>query len=682
MAQLIELTGGRRSFTLGKSDNIGRDPACSICVEDARVSRKHAEITATPDGRFRLRDLASTQGTFVWGRRVDEIVLCDGDEIQVGATSLRFEHEASASRTVTGLQIVPDMDTVVHRRVPVRADAELFVAARSIDSPEILRRDYERMRAAFEIFRATAHDDGGAGDATRRVLATALRLLAADRVAIVLFDEGSGAVKERVARTRTGAELEFNLPAQVVREAREQGVAILSTDARADARFHGAHDLHVAGVRSMLCVPYESSGQTAGVLYADSTTENAFDERDLDLCAVLAHYGVAAIRSAALREEMRARAKAEERIAVLERLAGIIAHRFNNSLSVILGSVESLSQALPPEETYEVDEIRGAVESAAELTRRLLALGRAGPHRAERFSIDSLIAETVALHKHRAPRDIRVSTILVTPTWLVNADRSLLQEALTTLLQYATTQLSQGGDIQIRTEAITANVAGELHPGLPPGTYVLTTLRHDGPLKALHEIERMFEPFATGPIEQAGADSLGLAAARAVVRQGGGALWVEAPSSKSNVRAHETSFCLCLPAQREMPAARVATPVGVGGGRTLLLVDDEPLLLKVTARSLRHAGFRVLEAASGFDAIRGFEEHGHEIDCVVCDVVMPGMSGPEVALALRKGRPQLPVVFISGYAETSLEGHEFRPGDLIAKPFRTADLVARVLELL
>lgn len=722
MAQLVELTGERRKFSLTNAIVIGRDPHCGVHLADPRVSRRHAELARLPDGRYRLVDLGSTQGTLVSGRRVRELILCHGDELQIGGVPMRFEDAASRSRSVDQIVLSPDEDSMLQQRVLVD-EAHEFVAAAGLVGEDQLRLAYERLRAAFAVHEATAEQDD-TGEISRSVLALALRVLAADRAAVVLFDERAGQFTERFARTRTGLRDPFSVPEVVLREVCRQRVGLLRSDASAGDVF--AESLAPSGAHSVVCVPLIAEGRCAGALYADSlSSERAFGPADLDVAAVIARQGAQALHHAALRHQLRAQSAMEDRLELVERLAGGIAHRFNNSLSVILSSLDFLGSEQGAA-GQELTDIREAVHQASALTQELLALGRRGPKRVATVGLDELVQEVAQLRPLGA-EGVQLRLTLGAPAAFVQLDRALAQQALVSILRFASRNILAGaalpddagldalggrttpaqalsslpawegtGSPLSGPHANSSTVIGtvELESSVerspaspradddtePPTSSYAVVLRviDSGPTLSPARAARVFDPFPEGPMMSA-SSGLGLAAALSVIRQARGSLVLE-PLARGN------AFVLTLPCVAA-PPVREATPARKpksGGGRALLLVDDEDAVLRATKRALERSGFVVHAAPSGADALARFGEVGPAVDCVVCDVLMPGMNGPEVVAALRATRADLPVLFISGYADAALETQVFdaKTTGFLAKPFSPSELVDRVLMLL
>jgi signal transduction histidine kinase len=319
MAFLLDLRRGHRE-TIGMSATIGRDPSNTVAIADPSISRKHATICRTPDGRFLLVDLGSTSGTFIAGRRISEALLNDGDEIRIGAARLCFENPATGGSVGEDVRLSSGLaNPQIQRRLSVGPGAPR--AAHGALDLEELRRDHDRLGAMMELTRAIGveHD---LPKLLEVILIKALGLLRAERGAILLLDPETGELGTRIARGRDGEREPIVLSSSLLAEAMRLKQGIISADATSDARFSGSESILAQGIRSAMSVPILYLDEMFGVLHLDSRSEaNVFVEKDLDLFATIASQAGVAIKNAMLVARVQS-GMAEE----LARLGRVISH--------------------------------------------------------------------------------------------------------------------------------------------------------------------------------------------------------------------------------------------------------------------------------------------------------------------------------------------------------------------
>ncbi len=307
MAQLLDIKSGR-SFALGATNSIGRDPASTIVIKDLAASRTHAEIRRTPEGRYVLVDLQSTHGTYVAGKKVSELNLTHGDEIFIGTTHFRFQDDkAPAARGDVQVDQAPA--PFVQKKVAITGD-EQFKAAKEIASPQDLARSYEKLRAAYALSRAigTEHDLDAL---LQRVLDTAFRLLPADRAVILLRDVSTGMPVPRVSKQRTPGGDKIVLSNTIVNEVTANKSGLILADTGASLQFGSAKSIVAQGIRSAMCVPIMYAGELLGIMHLDSlVATNVFQDQDLELFTSIANQAAVAIKNQLLSESLRNEAKA------------------------------------------------------------------------------------------------------------------------------------------------------------------------------------------------------------------------------------------------------------------------------------------------------------------------------------------------------------------------------------
>jgi PAS domain S-box-containing protein len=369
-----------------------------------------------------------------------------------------------------------------------------------------------------------------------------------------------------------------------------------------------------------------------------------------------------------------------QKMEAVGRLAGGIAHDFNNMLTVISGYSSSLVESLEGDERSDAEQIRDAARRSADLTRQLLAFSRRQILATEVLDPNDVVRGLEAMLRPLIGESIVLEIELHDAPGSVRADRGQLEQAIVNLAVNARDAMPSGGSLQLSTGRV--EVAGdgdevELPPDLQPGAYVVLRVVDDGEGMDPELVAHVVEPFYTTKPEGEGT-GLGLSMVHGIARQSGGALVLESEIGRG------TRAEVYLPAVAESPATRESSISGSiatvdGARRTILLVEDEPLLRRLTGRTLRHAGYEVVEAEDGLDALDRARELGDSIDMVVSDVVMPRLSGPDLCRRLREERPSLPVLLISGYPEPGRGGRPL-PADteLLLKPFEGAELCAAV----
>lgn len=301
MAKLILISDDeQQEFELAAFNSLGRHPDNTIQILDRIISKEHAQIQRTPDGRFLLRDLRSLNGTFMQGDRISERYLEDGDEITMGSTKLRFVDKGKDDDPVQRVTIAPGSMTESHIRQRIDAASSQFVPERAITDEKVLRRDYERLRIGHELAKAV----GSELDLEKllpKILDKAFELVGADRGAILLMD-GSGELVPRYYKTRTGkGDKNIVLSNTVISQVMQNKEAVLSSDATMDKRFSSAHSIIMQGIRSTMTVPLLHAEELLGVMHLDSQiASSAFSEKDLQICTGMAAQAAVAIQNARL----------------------------------------------------------------------------------------------------------------------------------------------------------------------------------------------------------------------------------------------------------------------------------------------------------------------------------------------------------------------------------------------
>ncbi|PKN45376.1 MAG: hypothetical protein CVU59_09245 [Deltaproteobacteria bacterium HGW-Deltaproteobacteria-17] len=383
------------------------------------------------------------------------------------------------------------------------------------------------------------------------------------------------------------------------------------------------------------------------------------------------------------RQEIDANMHDAQRLESLGVLAGGVAHDFNNLLAAILGNVEFLRDGVTGSTDLEfhVEEITHATERAAELCRQLLAYSGRRPLARQPLDLNDLIEDTTRLIDVTVSRRAQMVRELTPELPFISGDASQVRQVLMNLITNAAEALgSEPGCITIRTGASDLG-RGELGrclmgDGLPPGRYVHVEVQDDGCGMEDDVCKRIFDPFFTTKFTGRG---LGLAAVRGIVRSHGGAFDVESrPGQGTRIR-------VLFPVCDQRPSARRSSPVMEDwrGSGTVLLADDEAAPRNIMVRLLKAIGFECVCASNGEEAVQYFREDPDSFRLAVLDVVMPVCDGPKCLHQLRRLRPGLPALFISGYDDESLKVELADPSTaFLQKPFPMRALREQLRHLL
>jgi two-component system cell cycle sensor histidine kinase/response regulator CckA len=372
-----------------------------------------------------------------------------------------------------------------------------------------------------------------------------------------------------------------------------------------------------------------------------------------------------------------------QKIESMGRLAGGVAHDFNNLLGVISGYGTLLQQKIgdTPRLKKYVDDILKASERAAGLTRQLLAFSRKQVLQPRILDLNAVVGEVEKMLRRLIGEDVQLVTILDEHLGSVKADPGQVEQILMNLAVNARDAMPRGGRLTIETSNVDLDrTYARLHPGVEPGLYALLAVSDTGHGMTPEVRARAFEPFFT--TKEAGKGTgLGLATVHGIVKQSGGHIWLYSEPGQG------TSFKIYLPRIDE-PEEPAETPVPEAplprGTETILLVEDEASLRELVRECLEATGYTVLEARHGAEAIAICEGQSSTIGLVITDVVMPGMSGRELAEQLRGSRPDIQVLYMSGYTDDAVVVHGVMSAEMafIQKPFTAAALARKVRELL
>jgi two-component system cell cycle sensor histidine kinase/response regulator CckA len=377
------------------------------------------------------------------------------------------------------------------------------------------------------------------------------------------------------------------------------------------------------------------------------------------------------------------RARREEladRMESIGKLAGGIAHNFNNALSTVLGYSDLLLNdlALDDPRRADVEEIRHATLRSAELTKQLLAFSRQQLLRPTQLQLPEIALGMERTMRAMLRDDVVLTLALAPDAPPVVADRPQLERVLLNLVLNARDAAAGVRDGEVRIETRSASLdepdSRRLGVEIPEGEYAVLVVRDNGRGMSPEVRSRAFEPFFT--TKRSGeALGLGLSTAYGIVKQSGGFIWLESESGAG------TTVTVYLPAFTPVPRRLPAQP---SGNPTVLVVEDEDAVRAMAARILRQKGFTVVEASDGAAALAALQDYGSALDLILTDVVMPGVSGVELADRALQLRPGMPVLFMSGYTEREMADRGGAPAGnlLLNKPFHAGELVAAVQKVL
>ena len=373
-----------------------------------------------------------------------------------------------------------------------------------------------------------------------------------------------------------------------------------------------------------------------------------------------------------------------QRLESVGRLAGGMAHEVNNQMTVVLGATDFIlrQRDVPAAARADVQHIRDAAMRSAGITAQLLAFGRRQILRPEVVDLNAAVAGFEPVLHRTMGDQYTIALELMRGTVRVRVDKGQLEQVLLNLALNAADAMLDGGRLTIRT-GVTTLAPGDqrlpLEPDVRPGPYVELALQDAGTGMDATTLDRIFEPFfTTKPVGKG--TGLGLSTVYGIVRQSGGYI-----AARSTLGRGST-FAIYLPITAETALAAADLPAGIGRGRgeIVMIVEDKPEVRQMATRALREGGFAVVEAGDGVQALDLLADGHADVNLVVTDLALPNMDGLVLAGELRRLRPSIPVLFMTGYTSdesvrrtATLRGHP-----LIEKPFTADLLVSRVREAL
>ena len=443
----------------------------------------------------------------------------------------------------------------------------------------------------------------------------------------------------------------------------------------------------LVGYSRAIVAPLIVEDEVIGVL---SVQSGDLTRADMPAITAFAHQVAAAWRRTRLMQDLersleelrktQSKLLKAQRMEAVGRLAGGVAHDFNNLLTIVQVNAQLMKQQL-----HRVDplwecaqQILEASERAASLTRQLLRFSSSEVVVPVSSDLGSLVIDLSPTLHRIIGEENELETVLPEDLWAVRADPTQVEQVLVNLALNARDAMPQGGRFSIEIANLTLDQSSATHNiEATPGEYVLLKVSDDGTGMTDEVREHLFEPFFTTK-EQGRGTGLGLPTVYGIVKQSGGDIWVDTRVGRG------TTFNILLPRFREeptQPAVQVAdVPQMAQGSETILLVEDEAIIRELTVQILESDGYQVLEAMDGAEALRVAGKHGAPIHLLLTDVLMPGMSGNELADKLRIHHPDMRVLFMSGYDDHQLDRDEVESGEtgFLPKPFSTEVLRQKV----
>jgi two-component system cell cycle sensor histidine kinase/response regulator CckA len=547
-------------------------------------------------------------------------------------------------------------------------------------------------RISEALFQPTDMDD-----LIHKALSTALTVVHADAGSLLLADFDTGELVFRYvigdkADVLTGTRMPWDkgLAGSVFKSAQPEIIA----DVKQDERHFGEID-QATGYKSrdMIAMPLRRwGGEPIGVLEVLNKVNGHLDQDDVDILTIVSALSAAAIEQKRGLELLRQRdedVRQSQKLEALGHLAGGIAHEFNNLLTVVIGYVELVLAGLTPDDPNRanLEQIKTAGGRASGLTQQLLAFSRKQVVQHRSLNLNGVVEESERILRWLLGERIELMLQLQPHLGYIKADQGQLKQVIFNLAIHARDTMPQGGTFAIETANIEVDrPTAREHKDVQPGPHVVLTVRDSGAEIDDETRAHMFEPFYTakGLSESMG---LGLAAVYGIVKQSNGFIEV-GPGLEGG-----TTFRLCFPRiQQEekdifFQAAAPKFQTTASGSEepaTILIVDDEPKVRGLVRSILRMQGYTVLEAGRGEDALRLCRQHAGPIHLLLTDVVMPGLTGAPLSEQAKALRPDLKVLFMSGYTDDAIsqEGVLRSGFSFIQKPFMPAALLQKIRDVL
>ena len=474
-----------------------------------------------------------------------------------------------------------------------------------------------------------------------------------------------------------------------------EGRLVWSSDVLTDPQITfpewAADNVRREGLRSVAAIPLIARGSRLGVLVLADVVSRSFTERELELLSAFAHQAALALQNARLYQEARQACQEllqtrdeliqAQKMEAIGLLAGGIAHDFNNMLTVIGGRSELVALKLAPDHPLrrQADIIRKVVGQGTALTQQLLTFSRKQVLQPKVLNLNAFLTDLVPMLRRLIGEDIDLVFVPQPELGQVRADPTRMEQVILNLIINARDAMPRGGRLTLETGNVEVNGGFALrHPGVCPGQYVRLMVRDTGIGMDEKTRSRIFEPFFTTKDPGTG---LGLSTVYGIVRQHEGHIFVESELGQGS------TFTAYLPRVEGAAASPVESRTtdarSLPGSETILLVEDEAEVRDLAREVLTSCGYIVLEARHGGEGLLAGEQHHGIIHLLVTDVVMPQMSGPELAERLARVHPKMKVLYLSGHMGDALARRGFSDSShILAKPFTPLTLARRARDVL
>ena len=394
-------------------------------------------------------------------------------------------------------------------------------------------------------------------------------------------------------------------------------------------------------------------------------------------------FGTAFVEDITERKKTEEQLRQAQKMESVGRLAGGVAHDFNNMLGVILGHAEMIMEQMDSSQPFfnNLQEIQTAAQRSADLTRQLLAFARKQTISPKVLDLNKTVESILMMLRRLIGEDIDLAWLPGKKLWRINIDPSQIDQILANLCVNARDAISDTGKLTIETGTIVFDeVYCAQHEGFKPGEYILLAVSDNGCGMDTDTQNNIFEPFFTTK-ELGKGTGLGLATVYGIVKQNNGFINVYSEPDQG------TTFKIYLPrhmGKTDQTREKKSVEPSVHGDETILLVEDEPAILNLTTMMLQRLGYTVLAASTPGETIRLAREHSGKIDLLMTDVVMPEMNGRDLAKKLLSLYPNLKRLFMSGYTANVIAHHGVLDEGVhfIQKPFSKKDLATIVKKVL
>ena len=463
-----------------------------------------------------------------------------------------------------------------------------------------------------------------------------------------------------------------------------EGRVLTTEHAPSEAAWGGALPPGHPPIGALLAVPLVVDEETVGLITIANRREGftAADQDDVSKLARPLAMAVRAQREEAKNASLEQQLFQAQRLESVGRLAGGVAHDFNNLLTVINSysdlAIEGLRAGDPLRD--DLQEIRDAGRRAARLTSQLLAFSRRQVLEPEVLDLNEVVTGLERMLRRVIGEDVDLRFVPAEGIAHTRADRGQLEQVLMNLVVNARDAMPHGGALTLETAEVELDAEyARRRPGVTAGAYVMMAVSDTGEGMDASTCAHIFEPFFTTKAEGRGT-GLGLSTVYGIVKQSGGNIWVYSEPGKG------TTFKVYLPvtAERGVASRPIRVPSTVEGSETVLLVEDEDAVRALAQRILESAGYRVLAAANGGEALLTCEQAARPIHLMLTDVVMPRMGGRQLADRLAVLRPDLRVLYMSGYTDNAIVHHGVLDSGtrFLAKPFTARTLLRAVRDAL